>query len=65
MYFLVFSVLVSAVCGFQYVAQVNRISRSPLSMAFATEVGVVPPVGYFDPLGKSIGRLHIVYENFS
>lgn len=27
-------------------------SKSSLKMSFEGEVGVLPPVGYFDPLGK-------------
>jgi hypothetical protein len=31
-------------------------SKTEISVAFSGEVGVLPPVGYFDPLGENCSK---------
>jgi hypothetical protein len=47
------SLLVAAAFGFAPVARVPRASSAALKMSFERELGVLPPIGYWDPLGES------------
>ena len=44
------SLLSSAVA---FAPSASRASASSLKMSFENELGVLPPIGYWDPLGKN------------
>jgi hypothetical protein len=44
--------LITAAAAFSPAGRVARSSGSSLKMQFEDELGVLPPVGFFDPLGK-------------
>lgn len=41
-------------------APASRMAKSSVKMSFEGELGVLPPVGYFDPLGYQIHDHHFI-----
>jgi hypothetical protein len=54
--------LITAAAAFSPAGRVARSSGSSLKMQFEDELGVLPPVGFFDPLGKYfLGFFHTIF----